>query len=62
MTPITPTPPMEAAFVEQARVRMERRFRDLEIAEARGMPQHVIDRMFDAYMLAFREYDTAMQR
>ena len=53
---------VDAALVEQLRMRMERRFRDLEIAELRHMPRHVLDRMFDAYMLAFREYDAALER
>jgi deoxyadenosine/deoxycytidine kinase len=53
---------VNAAEVDRLRVRMERRFRDLEIAESRGMPKHVLDRMFDAYMLAFREYDAALER
>jgi hypothetical protein len=53
---------VDAALVEQLRVTMERRYRDLEIAETRGMLKHVLDRMFDAYLLALRDYDAALER
>ncbi len=53
---------VDAALVEQLRRTMERRYRDLEIAEARGMLKHVLDRMFAAYLLALREYDAALER
>jgi hypothetical protein len=53
---------VDAALVEQLRCTMERRYRDLEIAESRGMRKHVLDRLFDAYLLALREYDAALER
>jgi hypothetical protein len=53
---------VDAAVVEQLRVKMERRYRDLEIAESRGLLKHVLDRMFDAYIQALREYDAALER
>ena len=53
---------VDAALLDQLRSHMERSWRDLSIAESRGMPKHVLDRMFDTYMEALRAYDAALVR
>ena len=53
---------VDIAFVEQLRVQMESCWRDLALAEARHFPHKQIDRLYDAYLLAFRTYDAAAER
>jgi hypothetical protein len=53
---------VDLAFVEQLRVEMESCWRDLALAEARHFPHKQIDRLYDAYLLAFRTYDAAAER
>jgi hypothetical protein len=42
--------------LEHLERRMERRWFDLATAEQRGQPDHVLDRMYDAYVHALDEY------
>ena len=38
--------------MERLERRMERRWFDLAMAEQRGQPEHVLERMYDAYLRA----------
>jgi hypothetical protein len=42
--------------LERLERRMERRWYDLAMAEQRGQPDHVLDRMYDAYLKALDEF------
>ena len=42
--------------------RMERRWYDLAMAEQRGQPVHVLERMYDAYLCALDAYITYQSR
>jgi hypothetical protein len=42
--------------LERLEHRMERRWHDLAMAEQRGLPPHVLDRMYDAYLRALDEF------
>jgi hypothetical protein len=42
--------------LERLERRMERRWYDLAMAEQRGQPEHVLDRMFNAYLRALDEF------
>ena len=53
---------VDAALLDQLSYHMERAWRDLSIAEAHGMHQHVLDRLFDTYIEALRAYDAALAR
>ena len=53
---------VDAALLEQLSYHMERAWRDLSIAESRGLNQHVLDRLFDTYIEALRAYDAALAR
>jgi hypothetical protein len=44
--------------LERLERRMERRWYDLAMAEQRGQPEHVLDRMFDGYLRALDEFVT----
>ena len=41
---------------ERLERRTERRWYDLAMAEQRGQPPHVLDRMYDAYLRALDEF------
>jgi hypothetical protein len=53
---------VDRAFVEELRYQMEACWRDLALAESRGLPQLQIDRLYATYLLAFRAYDAAAER
>ena len=42
--------------LERLERRMERKWYDLAMAEQRGQPVHVLERMYDAYLKALDEY------
>jgi hypothetical protein len=42
----------------QLEKQMERRWYDLAMAEQRGLPAHVLERMYDAYLSALDAYIT----
>jgi hypothetical protein len=42
--------------LERLERRMERKWYDLAMAEQRGQPAHVLERMYDAYLKALDEY------
>ena len=42
--------------------RMERRWYDLAMAEQRGQPVHVLERMYDAYLSALDAYISYQRR
>jgi hypothetical protein len=41
---------------ERLERRVERRWYDLAMAEQRGQPNHVLDRMYDAYLRALEDF------
>ena len=47
--------------LDRAEQRMQRRWFDLAMAEQRGQPMPVLERMYDTYLRALDEY-VAMQR
>jgi hypothetical protein len=47
--------------LNRAEQRMQRRWFDLAMAEQRGQPMPVLERMYDTYMRALAEY-VALQR
>ena len=49
---------MAMTELERLEHRMERRWYDLAMAEQRGQPPHVLDRMYDAYLRALDEFVT----
>ena len=42
--------------LERLERRMERKWYDLAMAEQRGQPVHVLERMYDGYLKALDEY------
>jgi hypothetical protein len=48
--------PAVTSELERLEKRMERRWYDLAMAERRGQPEHVLDRMYDAYLRALDEF------
>lgn len=47
---------MITSELERLERRMERRWHDLAMAERRGQPVPVLERMYDAYLRAVEEY------
>jgi hypothetical protein len=47
---------MATSELERLERRMERRWHDLAMAERRGQPVRVLERMYDAYLRAVEEY------
>ena len=48
--------PAAATELERLERRMERRWYDLAMAEQRNQPEHVLDRMYNAYLRALDEF------
>jgi len=48
--------------LERLEKRMERRWYDLAMAEQRGQPVHVLERMYDAYLSALNAYMAYQRR
>ena len=48
--------------LERLEKRMERRWYDLAMAEQRGQPVHVLERMYDAYLSALDAYISYQRR
>jgi hypothetical protein len=46
----------------QLEKRMERRWYDLAMAEQRGQPSHVLERMYEAYLASLDAYITYHRR
>ena len=54
----TVKPSVTLSEMERLERRMERRWYDLAMAEQRNQPPHVLDRMYNAYLLALDEFVT----
>ncbi len=52
---------MTSVEVEYAEKRMRQRWRDLVMEEQRGTSLPVLERMFNAYMLAVEEYNHCVE-
>ena len=48
--------PTAQSELERLEKRMERRWYDLAMAEQRGQPEHVLDRMYNTYLRALDEF------
>ncbi|HEV2238857.1 MAG TPA: hypothetical protein VGR57_19520 [Ktedonobacterales bacterium] len=53
--------PATNSELERLEKRMERRWYDLAMAERRSQPEHVLDRMYDAYLRALNDFVTLDQ-
>ena len=51
-----------SADLHRAEQRMQRRWFDLAMAEQRGQPMSVLERMYDTYLRALDEYVTLQRR
>jgi hypothetical protein len=48
---------MTTTELEYAERRMQQKWYDLVMAEQQGVPPHVLERMYNAYMLAVEDYN-----
>jgi len=53
---------MTAVELEYAEKRMRQKWHDLVLEEQRGASMQVLERMFNAYMLAVEEYNRCLER